>query len=142
MSLRDTIGKLEVGRSYFLEGRSQKGGFGRNPRTPPPPPWSWAWLLLSYPSHNVLPLAGACLCPLCHCGQVVSRTGHSDRAGKGMHPQVGEHCVKDTTEETRPVTTGEGGGGSGVVRKKGGSDETPEPPPPLPRGYGPGDGQT
>ena len=31
--------------------------------------------LLSCPSHNVLPLAGACLCPLCHCGQVVSRTG-------------------------------------------------------------------
>ncbi len=25
--------------------------------------------------------------------------GHSDRAGKGMRPQVGEHCVKDTTEE-------------------------------------------
>ena len=32
-------------------------------------------LILSCPSHNVLPLAGACLCPLCHCGQVVSRTG-------------------------------------------------------------------
>ena len=32
-------------------------------------------LLLSCPSHNVLPLAGACLCPLCHCGQVVSRAG-------------------------------------------------------------------
>ena len=31
-------------------------------------------LLLSYPSHNFLPLAGACLRPLCHCGQVVSRT--------------------------------------------------------------------
>ena len=27
------------------------------------------------------------------------RPGHSDRAGKGMRPQVGEHCVKDTTEE-------------------------------------------
>ena len=26
-------------------------------------------LLLSYPSHNVLQLAGACLCPLCHCGR-------------------------------------------------------------------------
>ena len=26
-------------------------------------------------------------------------TGHSDRVGKGMHTQVGEHCVKDTTEE-------------------------------------------
>ena len=23
---------------------------------------------------------------------------HCDRAGKGMRPQVGEHCVKDTTE--------------------------------------------
>ena len=23
----------------------------------------------------------------------------SDRAGKGMRPQMGEHCVKDTTEE-------------------------------------------
>ena len=32
-------------------------------------------LLLSCPSHNVLPLAGACLCPLCHCGHIVSRTG-------------------------------------------------------------------
>ena len=31
-------------------------------------------LLLSCPSHNVLPLAGACLCPLCHCGQVISRS--------------------------------------------------------------------
>ena len=31
--------------------------------------------LLSCPSDNCLPLAGACLCPLCHCGQVVSRTG-------------------------------------------------------------------
>ena len=31
-------------------------------------------LLLSCPSHDVLPLASACLCPLCHCGQVVSRT--------------------------------------------------------------------
>ena len=27
------------------------------------------------------------------------RPGQSDRAGKGMRPQVGEHCVKDTTEE-------------------------------------------
>ena len=27
------------------------------------------------------------------------RPGHSDRAGKGMRPQVGEHYVKDTTEE-------------------------------------------
>ena len=27
------------------------------------------------------------------------RPGHSDRAGKGMRPQVGENCVKDTTEE-------------------------------------------
>ena len=26
-------------------------------------------------------------------------TGHSDRAGKGMRPQVGENCVKDTKEE-------------------------------------------
>ena len=32
-------------------------------------------ILLTCPSHNVLPLAGACLCPLCHCGQVVIRTG-------------------------------------------------------------------
>ena len=32
-------------------------------------------LLLSCPSHNVLPLAGACHCPLCHSGQVVSRAG-------------------------------------------------------------------
>ena len=32
-------------------------------------------LLLSCPSHNLFPLAGACLCPLCNCGQVVSRTG-------------------------------------------------------------------
>ena len=32
-------------------------------------------LLLWCPSHNFLPLAGACICPLCHCGQVVSRTG-------------------------------------------------------------------
>ena len=32
-------------------------------------------LLLSCPSHNVLPVAGAFLCPLCHCGQVVNRTG-------------------------------------------------------------------
>ena len=28
-------------------------------------------LLLSCPSHNFLPLAGASLCPLCHCVQVV-----------------------------------------------------------------------
>ena len=27
------------------------------------------------------------------------RPGHSDSAGKGMRLQVGEHCVKDTTEE-------------------------------------------
>ena len=27
------------------------------------------------------------------------RPGHSDRAGKGMCPQVGENCVKDTKEE-------------------------------------------
>ena len=26
-------------------------------------------------------------------------SGHSDRAGKGMCPQVGENCVKDTKEE-------------------------------------------
>ena len=32
-------------------------------------------LLLLCPSHNFRPLAGACLCPLCHCDQVVSRTG-------------------------------------------------------------------
>ena len=32
-------------------------------------------LLLSCPSHNFLPVAGACLCPLCHSGQVVSRAG-------------------------------------------------------------------
>ena len=32
-------------------------------------------LLLSCPSHNFSPLAGACLSPLCHCGQVVSRAG-------------------------------------------------------------------
>ena len=32
-------------------------------------------LFLSGPSHNFLPLAGACLFPLCHCGQVVSRAG-------------------------------------------------------------------
>ena len=32
-------------------------------------------LLLSCPSHNCFPLAGACHCPLCHCGQVVSRAG-------------------------------------------------------------------
>ena len=31
--------------------------------------------LLSFPSHNFFPLAGACLSPLCHCGQVVSRAG-------------------------------------------------------------------
>ena len=30
--------------------------------------------LLSCHSHNFFPLAGACLCPLCHWGQVVSRT--------------------------------------------------------------------
>ena len=33
------------------------------------------WLLLSCPLHNVLPLAGACICQLCHYDQVVSRTG-------------------------------------------------------------------
>ena len=32
-------------------------------------------LLLSCPSHNFLPLSGACFCPLCHCGQVVIRAG-------------------------------------------------------------------
>ena len=32
-------------------------------------------LLLSCLSHNIFPFAGACLCPLCHCGQVVSRAG-------------------------------------------------------------------
>ena len=32
-------------------------------------------LLLSCPLHNVLPLVGACLCPPCHCGQVISHTG-------------------------------------------------------------------
>ena len=32
-------------------------------------------LLLSCPSHNFLPLVGAYLCPLCHCGQVVIRAG-------------------------------------------------------------------
>ena len=31
--------------------------------------------LLSCPSHNFLPLAGASLCTLCHCGQVISRAG-------------------------------------------------------------------
>ena len=35
--VRDTVGKFEVGGgSYFLEGGSRKGGFGRTPRTPPP----------------------------------------------------------------------------------------------------------
>ena len=33
--VRDTVGKFEVGGSYFLEGGSRKGGFGRTPRTPP-----------------------------------------------------------------------------------------------------------
>ena len=32
-------------------------------------------LLLPCPSHTFLSLAGACLCPLSHCGQVVSRAG-------------------------------------------------------------------
>ena len=32
-------------------------------------------LLLSCPSHNFSPLAGAFPCPFCHCGQVVSRAG-------------------------------------------------------------------
>ena len=32
-------------------------------------------LLLSCPSHNCFPLASACHCPLCHCGQVVSHAG-------------------------------------------------------------------
>ena len=32
-------------------------------------------ILLSCPSHNFPPLAGACHCQLCHCGQVVSRAG-------------------------------------------------------------------
>ena len=36
-------------------------------------------LLMSCPSHNVLPLAGACLCPLCYCGEVVSRKASSSR---------------------------------------------------------------
>ena len=30
-----------------------------------------------------------------------STVGPSDRAGKGMRPQVGENCVKDTKEEDR-----------------------------------------
>ena len=29
----------------------------------------------------------------------LTTSGHSDRAGKGMRPQVGEHCVKDTKAE-------------------------------------------
>ena len=29
-------------------------------------------LLLSCPSHNVLPLAGACLCPLCEGGSRIA----------------------------------------------------------------------
>ena len=35
--VRDTVGQFEVGGggSYFLEGGSRKGGFGRTPRTPP-----------------------------------------------------------------------------------------------------------
>ena len=32
-------------------------------------------------------------------GRVFAAPGHSDRTGKGMRPQVGEHCVKDTKEE-------------------------------------------
>ena len=32
-------------------------------------------LLISCHSNNFVPLAGTCLCPLCHCGQVVSRAG-------------------------------------------------------------------
>ena len=32
-------------------------------------------ILLWCPSYKFLPLAGTCLCPLCHCGQVVSRAG-------------------------------------------------------------------
>ena len=35
--------------------------------------------LMLCPSHNVLPLAGACLCPICHCGRVVSRKASSSR---------------------------------------------------------------
>ena len=31
------------------------------------------------------------------------RPGHSDRTGKSMRPQVGEHCVKDTTEEEQTL---------------------------------------
>ena len=47
------------------------------------------WLLLSCPLHNVLPLAGAFLCPLCHCGQVVSRRNlhaSSSRRQRGGGP--------------------------------------------------------
>ena len=39
-------------------------------------------------------------------GSVGVLSTYSDRAGKGMRPQVGENCVKDTTEEvvSRPFS--------------------------------------
>ena len=36
---------------------------------------------------------------LCHKCFLQLLVSISDRAGKGMRPQVEEHCVKDTTEE-------------------------------------------
>ena len=32
-------------------------------------------ILHSRPSDDVFPFAGACLCPLCHCGQAINRAG-------------------------------------------------------------------
>ena len=51
-------------------------------------------LLLSCPSHNVLPLAGACLCPLCHCGQVVSRTGVEIAPSPHRCFRTANHCAQ------------------------------------------------
>ena len=64
-------------------------------------------LLLSCPSHNCVPLAGECHCPLCHCGQVVSRLvddmiggGPSSVAPRSRNPplvNIGEQYSSDNT---------------------------------------------
>ena len=39
----------------------------------------------------------------CHLIDEACTFDHSDRAGKGMRSQVGEHCVKDPTERDEEI---------------------------------------
>ena len=86
--LRFSLGvtRMDKIRNEYIRGTAQVGKFGEKTREA-----RLRWyghrrrkddgyigrrmLLLSCPSHHFFPLASACHCPLCHCGQVVNRAG-------------------------------------------------------------------